>query len=144
MSSANWQEMHLQALTSAASEAEFFKVLTKIGRELGFDYCAYGMRMPLPVSNPKMFMLNNYSQAWQERYVKENYLAIDPTVTHGLQSVAPLTWRDSMLKSSMSPFWDDARGHGLRVGWAQSSIDVRVILSQSANLALACCNSSKV
>lgn len=127
LSSANWQEAHLESLTSAGTEQELFDALAKIGRELGFDYCAYGMRMPLPLSNPKMFMLNNYTSDWQARYVQENYLAVDPTVSHGLKSVLPLVWSETMIKNAM-PFWDDARDHGLRVGWAQSSFDAKGVV----------------
>lgn len=119
-----WQATQTEALRSAANESEFFNVLAAAARSLGFDYCAYGMRMPLPLSSPKMFMLNNYPTAWQERYAKENYLAIDPTVAHGIKSVAPLVWTESTFKSCPS-FWADASAHGINVGWAQSSYDPR-------------------
>lgn len=72
-------------------------------------------------------MLNNYSTDWQERYVRQNYLAVDPTVRHGMTSVAPLIWAGSGQTAS-SPFWDDAHDHGLRVGWAQSSFDARGVV----------------
>ncbi|MFD2272860.1 autoinducer binding domain-containing protein [Undibacterium arcticum] len=52
------------------------------------------MQMPLPVSKPKLIMLNNYSEGWQQRYLKENYLAVDPTVAHGMRSVMPLVWSE--------------------------------------------------
>ncbi len=121
---ATWQELSMQALLSAGSETELFAVLSKTAEELGFQYCAYGMRMPLPLSNPKTVLLNNYSRAWQERYASQNYLAIDPTVSHGMSSVLPLVWSDDLFTSSRQ-FWEDARAHGLRVGWAQSSFDAK-------------------
>ena len=120
----DWQDLQLQAILTAGSEAALFEVLAKAAREIGFDYCAYGMRMPLPVSNPKVFMMNNYSAAWQERYRAENYLAIDPTVAHGVRSVLPLIWDEPLFRQNQR-FWDDARGHGLEVGWAQSSYDAK-------------------
>jgi LuxR family quorum-sensing system transcriptional regulator SolR len=120
----DWQDIHLQALLAAPNEADFFTNLSKAVKELGFDYCAYGMRMPLPLSNPKMFMLNNYATDWQERYVAENYLAIDPTVAHGMKSIMPLVWSDSVFEGCRH-FWEDANSHGLRVGWAQSSYDAK-------------------
>jgi len=120
----NWQESQLQALMTAASETELFDAVAKVARELGFEYCAYGMRMPLPLSNPKMLLLNNYSADWQERYTKLNYLAVDPTVAHGLTSVLPLVWSESLFQANR-PFWEDAHTHGLKVGWAQSSYDAK-------------------
>jgi LuxR family quorum-sensing system transcriptional regulator SolR len=120
----DWQDIQLQAILSAGTDAALFEVLAKTAREIGFDYCAYGMRMPLPVSNPKTFMLNNYSSAWQERYREENYLAIDPTVAHGARSVLPLIWDEPLFRRNPL-FWDDVRSHGLEVGWAQSSYDAK-------------------
>ena len=120
----DWQDAHLHAFLAAQTELEFFASLSKAAKELGFDYCAYGMRKPLPFSNPKTFMLNNYAPAWQERYGAENYLSIDPTVTHGMKSVLPLVWSDAVFEDCRD-FWEDANSHGVRVGWAQSSFDAR-------------------
>lgn len=114
----------MRLMLSADTEAAFFTALSGMARNLGFDYCAYGMRMPLPLSNPRMFMLNNYSADWQQRYAKENYLAVDPTVAHGMKSVRPLVWSNQLFVSCRS-FWEDARSHGLRVGWAQSSYNAK-------------------
>lgn len=121
-----WQEIQMHLLLSAENETAFFSALSKTARELGFDYCAYGMRLPLPVSRPKVFMTNNYPDNWQERYNRENYLAVDPTVAHGMRSVAPLVWSDDVF-STCRPFWEEARAHGLNYGWAQSCFDSRRI-----------------
>ncbi|QJE01533.1 LuxR family transcriptional regulator [Massilia forsythiae] len=122
----DWQQTVLHDLLGAPNEATFFKVLSRAASELGFDYCAYGMRMPLPLSNPKVFMLNNYSTEWQARYVSQNYVAIDPTVAHGSRSILPLMWSEEVF-DNCRPFWEEAREHGLEVGWAQSSYDARGI-----------------
>ena len=121
-----WQEIQMQFLLSAETESAFFSALSRTAGELGFEYCAYGMRLPLPISRPKVFMMNNYSADWQERYERENYLAVDPTVTHGLRSVTPLVWTEQVF-SACRPFWEDARAHGLNFGWAQSCYDSKGI-----------------
>ncbi len=120
----SWQEVQIQALLSAETELDFFSALSDAAGELGFEYCAYGMRMPLPVSKPRVFMVNNYSMTWQERYAQENYLSVDPTVAHGMKSVMPLVWSERIF-SSCRPFWEDARAHGLQFGWAQSCYDAK-------------------
>jgi LuxR family quorum-sensing system transcriptional regulator SolR len=120
----SWQEACIQSLLTANTEAEFFAVLAMTAAQLGFQYCAYGMRMPLPLSRPKTLLLNNYSKEWQERYASQNYLAIDPTVAHGMSSVRPMVWAEKVSPSSQE-FWDDARAHGLKAGWAQSSFDAK-------------------
>jgi LuxR family transcriptional regulator len=118
----SWQDVQTQGLLTATNEAEFSAALIEAARGLGFEYCAFGMRTPLPLSNPKIMMVNNYSAEWQQRYAKENYLAVDPSVAHGLKSVLPLIWNENLFGSSR-PFWEDAHAHGLKIGWAQSSID---------------------
>ena len=119
----SWQDAHTHALLTATDEAAFGDALEKASAVLGFDYAAFGIRMPLPMSNPRFIMANNYSTEWQQRYAQANYLAVDPTVAHGLHSVLPLLW-DQKVFDVAPAFWEDARGHGLKVGWAQSSIDV--------------------
>lgn len=123
-----WQVTQTEALLTAASELDFQRVLTAAARDLGFEHFSYGVRQPLPLSNPKTTMFNNYSLAWQQRYAQENYLAIDPTVAHGLKSVMPIIWSDAVFQAAPE-FWDDARDHGLQVGWAQSSYDAKRVVS---------------
>lgn len=119
-----WQETHMQALLQADSEAAVFAILSGIAGDIGFSYCAFGMRMPLPVSQPKLFTINNYSEAWQQRYQLEGYIRVDPTVAHGMRSVMPLVWSDDVFENAR-PLWEEARAHGLRVGWAQSCHDAQ-------------------
>ncbi|MFC5472500.1 autoinducer binding domain-containing protein [Paraherbaspirillum soli] len=119
-----WREEQIQSLLTAKTDTEFFVTLSHAANVLGFDYCAYGMKMPLPISKPKVVMLSNYSECWQQRYLQENYVAVDPTVVHGMRSVMPLVWSDEVFAVSR-PFWEDARAHGLRIGWAQSCFDAR-------------------
>jgi LuxR family quorum-sensing system transcriptional regulator SolR len=118
----NWQEDQLHALLTTQCEHELFKELAAIARELEFDYCAYGLRTPLPISRPQVVMFNNYPPAWQARYQEKDYLAIDPTVHHGMRSLLPIIWTDDVFASARE-LWEDASSYGLRVGWAQSIHD---------------------
>ncbi len=124
----DWQASQTEALLNSQSEDDFQRVLATAAQDLGFEHFSYGMRLPLPLSNPKTLMFNNYPLAWQQRYAQENYLAIDPTVAHGLKSVMPLVWSDSVFQAAPA-FWNDARDHGLQVGWAQSSYDAKHVVS---------------
>lgn len=125
MSEKSWHEIGMHALMGAKTEAQLFDVIAKLALDLGFTYCAYGMRMPLPLSNPKTIIINNYSKAWQQRYADMQYLTIDPTVAHGLTSTRPLVWSNAMSSSPSQAFWDDAASYGLKTGWAQSSFDAK-------------------
>ena len=119
-----WQEDQLLVLQNTRTNEEFFTRLACAAKGLGFDFCAYGMRLPLPIVAPKLVMLNNYSTEWQQRYAQENYLAVDPTIAHGNRSVLPLVWSERVFEHTR-PFWEDARAHGLHVGWSQSCHDRR-------------------
>lgn len=126
-SDVDWQEGRLEDLAGASTEAQFLQVLSKAAAQLGFEYCAYGMRLPLPFSNPKIVMLNTYPQAWQERYASEHYVKVDPSVQHAMTSLKPLVWSDELFAGAR-PLWEDARSHNLQVGWAQASVDVKGVL----------------
>jgi len=117
-----FSENLLTALDRAPSEQAIFDALRAEARRLGFEHCAYGLRLAVPVSNPKVITLNDYPAAWQARYQEARYLYVDPSVRHGQLSQQPLVWTDEVFASAKS-LWDEARDHGLRVGWAQSSLD---------------------
>lgn len=118
----SWQEDLLSAMDDQVSEHEMFSKLEFAARDLGFEHCAYGMRLPLPMSKPRTIMLNNYPAAWQTRYEAAGYLATDPTVRHALRTPAPLVWSDAVFARTPE-LWSEARSFGLNVGWAQSSFN---------------------
>jgi LuxR family quorum-sensing system transcriptional regulator SolR len=118
----------LHDLAHADTEAALLELLAKAASELGFEYCALGMRLPLPLSNPRTVMVNNYPLAWQQRYQAEQYLKVDPTVAQGMASTRPLLWSEALFASSR-PLWEEARAHGLQVGWAQSTHDLKGVAS---------------
>lgn len=112
----------LDLISGATSEDQLFERVRIMAGRLGFEYCAYGVQMPLPVSRPRIEIFNNYPEQWQERYARQRYLSIDPTVRHGLRSMMPLVWTPELF-STASQLWDEAKEHGLRHGWAQAARD---------------------
>ena len=121
-----WREDQLQALLTMRNERQLMEEITAIARDLGFDFCAYGMRMPVPLSEPKIAMFNNYPAAWQTQYQAQRYVEIDPTVHHCTQSLRPIVWSDEVF-ATVPQFWEEARSFGLKVGWAQSSYDANAV-----------------
>lgn len=117
-----WQEDHLNALLSIKSENELFEEIAKMAKDMGFEYCAYGIQMPVPISRSTVALFNNYPVEWQEHYSEHGYLAVDPTVQHGLKDTLPIVWSHQIFESSPE-LWEEARAHGLHFGWAQSSRD---------------------
>lgn len=119
-----WQDDLLSQMQCAQDEEELFNLVREEANALGFEHCAYGLKLPLNVTKPKVIMFNNYSECWQQRYVDENYLAVDPTVYHAGRSIMPIVWSDDDI-SGESEFWEEARAHGLRYGWAQASTNMQ-------------------
>jgi LuxR family quorum-sensing system transcriptional regulator SolR len=114
-------------LASAKCEQALFIATTRFAAKLGFEYCAYCMRLPLPTSNPTVVLFSNHPPAWQSEYLRKNYLAIDPTFRHAMHSQAPLVWSDKVFAET-SELWNRARAHGLKVGWAQPCRDARNVI----------------
>lgn len=114
-----WQENQLQALYPVQCDRQFFQKILEFSKELGFDYCAYGMRIPLPLSNPKILLFNNYPEDWQIQYKTKNYLVIDPSVQLAMRSLSPIVWTDDLFQPTR-PLWEEARSFGLNFGMAQS------------------------
>lgn len=104
-------------------EEEVFARIVSAADALGFEQCAFGMRAPLPVTNPKIKLINNYPSAWQRRYQDAHYARTDPTVLHGCVSQQPLIWSDEVFASTPA-LWAEAQSFGLRHGWCQSNLDV--------------------
>ncbi len=117
-----WQENQLQALQATQSEQKLFQTILVLAKELGFDHCAYGLRLPFPLATPKTVMFNNYPAAWQAQYQANDYVAIDPTVHHAMHSTLPILWTDELF-SPVQDLWEEARLFGLCYGWAQSVRD---------------------
>ena len=117
-----WQMDQITALHSVNNVDDIFRLVAALARDCGFDHCAFGLRFPLPVSNPRTVLLNDYPLSWQQQYQQNDYLAIDPTVRHGLTSLRPILWSEQLFKSAKN-LWEDARAFGLRFGWAQSNRD---------------------
>jgi DNA-binding CsgD family transcriptional regulator len=118
----SWVEDLLHELCRTNSDAEVFGRIEAAACDLGFEFCAYGLRAPWPLSEPKTRLLSNYPEAWKKRYDEARYIQIDPTVRHARRSQAPIIWSDALFRG-VPEFWREAQSHGLRYGWAQSAFD---------------------
>ncbi|CAN7722756.1 LuxR family transcriptional regulator [Variovorax sp. LjRoot130] len=117
-----WTHDVLRRLTGARSLEDAFAQIALGARELGFEYCAYGLRLPLSFTNPKTLILSSYERGWRERYLEAGYLRTDPTVAHGTRSAHPVVWSNKLFERAPQ-MWEEARSFGLRVGRAQSCFD---------------------
>lgn len=120
-------EENLHSLLTIHDQGQYFDKITHMAQTLGFEYCAYGARMPFPLSAPRTEMVNNYPAAWQHCYQDKHYIEQDPTVVMGLRSTIPFVWSEALFSGSRE-LWEDARAYGLRNGWAQACRDVNGVI----------------
>lgn len=107
-----WQNEKLHALRFINNDRAMFQKIAEWAKELGFEYCTFTMRVPVPVSKPPTFAATNYPEAWQKAYVSNNFVNIDPVVRHGLRSEEMLVWSDELFKDTLD-FWKAAQETGL-------------------------------
>lgn len=117
----HFSENLLNVLDAAASEDQVFAALAQAALDLGFEYCSYVLSLA-PVSNRKVLVLSNYPRRCQQRYADGGFVAVDPSVRHGLTWPQPLVWSDAFFAPTPD-LWEEAKGEGLRIGWAQASHD---------------------
>lgn len=117
-----WKEDLLQTFQSIECERQVLAMASEMARNLEFDYCAYGLRMPLPLARPKTAMFSNYPAVWQARYQAQEYQAIDPTVRHAMRSPSPVVWSDDLFAPARE-LWEEARSFGLQAGLAHTCRD---------------------
>jgi DNA-binding CsgD family transcriptional regulator len=117
---ANWWEDLRSSLGGLESEVEIFRWVERRCTQLGFQYCAYGVRIPSRQSKPPVRIFSTYPETWVERYREANYLAIDPTVTLGSRTREPIVWSDHLFDTTPR-LWHEAKAAGLQAGIAQSS-----------------------
>jgi LuxR family quorum-sensing system transcriptional regulator SolR len=107
-------------LSAAETLGDLRQSLMHVSHELGFAYCCYGLRLPVPVSQRPLYFVDGYPQGWIRHYCESGYLHIDPVVRLGSRSSAPLLWSE-LRHVEAEPMWRDARDFGLRIGVSQSS-----------------------
>jgi LuxR family transcriptional regulator len=87
-------------------------------RRHGFSFCSYGVRLPVPLAQPRILIQDTYPEAWMKRFDSQGYLAVDPTIAHAFRSDDFVLWSPELFRPA-GAMWDDANAHGLKVGWGK-------------------------
>lgn len=116
-----WREDCLARLTSTTgSVGDVVQELAVIVGQLGFEYCSYVMRIPFPIGSPQVSWSSTYPRRWLDHYFSHDYLEIDPLLQRVARDPSPVVWSDESLPGQRG-FWEEARAHGIRHGWALST-----------------------
>lgn len=119
-----WYDRQMKALRQSRCDRSFVDALERIAQDLGFEYCAYTMRVPVPVTAPRIVSIANYPQYWQQRYSQQNYAQVDPTLAEAARSPLPVVWSETMFAGAR-PLREEALAQGIAVGWSQGCRDAR-------------------
>ena len=107
-------------LDAGGMERGFFEGAVLGARSLGFEYITYVIGVPDLDAGWRFVMTGNLPRAWQERYVRRAYQAIDPTVHYAMRASPPMTWsRDLFSGDALSALARDTLAIGLNHGWTQ-------------------------
>lgn len=93
------------------------KELASIVDRMGFEYCSYVLRVPVPIANPLVRWSSTYPTRWLDHYFSRKYLETDPLIQKASRDLAPVVWA-SGEPQSQPEFWEEASAHGVRHGWA--------------------------
>ncbi len=88
-------------------------------RSLGFDNYIY-LQLPTPEVTTEAVYLTNYPGHWIERYIEQNYVAIDPVLKATFLSQIPFDWQNHWFgeqRKKFGDFFDEAAEVGVRTGF---------------------------
>lgn len=98
-----------------------FTLIERLATDLGFEFCAYFLRSPIPFTRPKTVMLTNYPVQWRDRYTRD-FLDRDPSIKRGFRTIDPTVWSPDLFQD-VPELLTEASLHGIRHGWVQSVHD---------------------
>lgn len=91
MSSGDFYEL-IDSLSEAKTVEDIHSVCSKFSVQFGFDHFIYGAQLPTSFVKPYFIIISGYPTEWRARYTAENYIEIDPVVTHCYNHVTPIRW----------------------------------------------------
>jgi LuxR family transcriptional regulator, quorum-sensing system regulator LasR len=104
-------------LNLCTTVAQVNETLSAISARIGFDFFHYRGQFHTGGTRYIEKIVSNYDSTWRERYDKQGYTEVDPTVAHAFTSLCPLIWSDNMYQTeSQHRFREDACQHGLCEG----------------------------
>ena len=119
-----WQMAQLRLIGSSTTSDQAFISVVAEAQRLGFDYCSFGIKAPVPLAAPRVMWCSNYPDAWKREYEAQKYIQRDPTVRHAITSDEPLMWSDEVF-ADCPELRRDASVYGLNYGWALPRRDLR-------------------
>ena len=108
----------LLELMHAKDASQWSASLFNIARAIGFDQVLFGVVGSRHARFESAFLRSNYSDSWRERYDRNGFAYVDPTVAHCLASTLPVIWEPGTFAtgSQQAGLYEEASAHGIRSG----------------------------
>jgi len=117
-----WQEDYLNSLLKIESEQQLFDEIALLAKDMGFDYCAYGIQMSVPISRPFVASFNNFSKDWHGcQQVCSSYMVDAIAPEESVDPMSMMRLQDVVIDAP--EMWNEVRSRGLHYGWTHFSRD---------------------
>jgi DNA-binding CsgD family transcriptional regulator len=119
-----------EKILHAASVVELTTAIQDATYKFGFSSFHYGAHAPVKSNGERarfIFdgteqkhggVISSYPESWFDRYQSQNYIEIDPLVTHCSKSIIPVVWhqQEKSANKTVLKMFDEATEHGLVAG----------------------------
>ena len=82
----------LRGFERAQSIEDLTSVVDAVLKPLGVDYWFYAVDLPLVNDHPHQVRMGTYPEAWVTHYFANDYISIDPIISHCHDHSTPLAW----------------------------------------------------
>ena len=103
----------------ASSVEDLHTLCSKLCLQFGFDYFIYGAVYSNSLTKPRITVINGFPQEWWDNYSAQNYIKIDPVVSHFINRITPLDWKQidqAAENKEVKIFMSDAHDFDLKSG----------------------------
>lgn len=108
----------LLELMQAKDASHWSASLFTIARGLGFDNVLFGVVNSRHTRFESAFLRSNYAENWRDRYDRNGFAYVDPTVSHCMASTMPIVWQPGTFAASpqQAGLYEEASAHGICSG----------------------------
>ena len=112
----------VEDILQAKTAEDIHAACVSLCERYGVDCFHYGAQIPTSLVRPAFVYVSGFPSDWWTRYNEQNYMRVDPIVTHTLRQHTPLLWdceselADRSVDVGVREFMQDAMDFGLRKG----------------------------
>lgn len=112
---------HIAQLNTAMDYDHIQQTVSSFCNDFGFNHFIYGARIATSLVSPSYIIISGYPDEWRNHYIEQDYIMIDPTVSHCFNNTTPISW-EHIVKTTckedqvVNKLFSEADESGLRNG----------------------------